>query len=141
MQLRRAVGFYGLFGVLLIAGVVLGVLVWYYPESLGMAAGSARQTLWFSVISATTFVLLAFQGGITCWGARWGARCIVGRMQMMYASLRKRPQTNPSIRRQRERSRRSKPVRVKNTAPSGAARPACSWSSANPNRSRPSPPT
>ncbi len=63
MQLRRAVGFYGLFGVLLIAGVVLGVLVWYYPESLGMAAGSVRQTLWFSVISATTFVLLAFLGG------------------------------------------------------------------------------
>ena len=63
MQLRRAVGFYGLFGVLLIAGVVLGVLVWYHPQSLGMAAGSVRQTLWFSVISATTFVLLAFLGG------------------------------------------------------------------------------
>ena len=77
MQLRRAVGFYGLFGVLLIAGVVLGVLVWYHPQSLGMAAGSVRQTLWFSVISATTFVLLAFLGGLISWGARWGARCIV----------------------------------------------------------------
>ncbi|WP_448645549.1 ImcF-related family protein [Pseudomonas mohnii] len=63
MQLRRAVGFYGLFGVLLLTGVVLGVLVWYHPESLGMAAGSVRQTLWFSVISATTLVLLAFLGG------------------------------------------------------------------------------
>ena len=63
MQLRRAVGFYGLFGVLLIAGVVLAVLVWYHPQSLGMAAGSVRQTLWFSVFSATTFVLLAFLGG------------------------------------------------------------------------------
>lgn len=73
MQLRRAVGFYGLFGVLLLTGVVLGVLVWYHPESLGLAAGSVRQTLWFSVISATTLVLLAFLGGVLPAGSPVGA--------------------------------------------------------------------
>ncbi len=57
MQFRRSVGVGGvLFGGLLLTALVLGALVWFHPEWLGMAAGSDRQTFWLSVIAATTVV-------------------------------------------------------------------------------------
>jgi len=72
MQFRRSVGLGVLVGVLLLAGVVLGMLVWRHPESLGMVAGSARQTLWLSVISTTTFIVVMFLAGYNLLGSRVG---------------------------------------------------------------------
>ncbi|VVN77905.1 hypothetical protein PS691_00851 [Pseudomonas fluorescens] len=46
MQFRRSVGMGVLVGLLLLTGVILGVLVWDSPESLGLAAGSDRQMIW-----------------------------------------------------------------------------------------------
>ncbi|WP_166359592.1 ImcF-related family protein [Pseudomonas akapageensis] len=64
MRFRRSVGVGGvLFGGLLLTAMVLGALVWFHPEWLGMAAGSARQTSWLSVIAATTSVVVIFLGG------------------------------------------------------------------------------
>jgi type VI secretion system protein ImpL len=59
MQFRSSVGVSVLTRVLLLAGLVLSVLLWRYPDPLGVTAGSARQTLWLSVSSATTLVVIA----------------------------------------------------------------------------------
>ncbi len=72
MQFRRSVGLGVLVGVLLLAGVFLGVLVWRHPESLGMVTGSARQTLWLSVISTTTFIVVMFLAGFNLLGSQVG---------------------------------------------------------------------
>ena len=68
MQFRRSVGLGVLVSVLLFAGVVLSVLLWRHPESLGMASGSTRQTLWLSVSSATTLVVMVLLGGYHLFG-------------------------------------------------------------------------
>ncbi len=70
MQFRRSVGLGVLVSVLLLAGLVLSVLLWRHPESLGIASGSARQTLWLSVSSVTTLVVMVFLGGYQLFG-RW----------------------------------------------------------------------
>ncbi|MCW8278237.1 hypothetical protein IMF27_23880 [Pseudomonas sp. PCH199] len=72
MQFRRSVGIGVLVGGLLLTGLVLGVLVWLHPESLGIASGSVWQTLWLSVISATTFIVVIFLGGYQLLGGRRG---------------------------------------------------------------------
>ncbi|WP_166366846.1 ImcF-related family protein [Pseudomonas akapageensis] len=63
MQFRRSVGVGGvLVGGLLLTAVVLGGVVWFHPEWLGMAAGSARQTFWLSVIAAAALVVVTLLG-------------------------------------------------------------------------------
>ncbi|WP_318189640.1 ImcF-related family protein, partial [Pseudomonas fluorescens] len=72
MQFRHAVGMGMLVGLLLLTGVILGVLVWHDPESLGLAAGSERQTIWLWVISAPTLVLVGLLAGYRLLGLQLG---------------------------------------------------------------------
>ncbi len=72
MQFRRSVGMGVLVGLLLLTGVILGVLVWHSPESLGLAAGSDRQMIWLWVISATTLVVVVILGGYHLLGRQLG---------------------------------------------------------------------
>jgi len=59
-------------GLLLLTGVILGVLVWRSPETLGLAAGSDRQMTWLWVISATTLVVVVILGGYHLLGRQLG---------------------------------------------------------------------
>lgn len=70
MQFRRSVGLGVLAGVLLLAGLVFSVLLWRHPECLGMASGSAGQTFWLSLSSATTLVLMVLLAAYPLLG-RW----------------------------------------------------------------------
>ncbi|HWT69274.1 MAG TPA: ImcF-related family protein, partial [Pseudomonas sp.] len=72
MQLRRSVGIGVVVGGLLLIGLVLGVVVWRHPESLGIEPDSLWQTLWLSVISATTFIVVMFLGGYQLLGNQKG---------------------------------------------------------------------
>ena len=72
MQFRRSVGLYVLVGVLLLTGVVLGVLIWRHPDSLGIGAGAVRQTIWLLVTSVATFAVGAFLVGYHFLGRRLG---------------------------------------------------------------------
>ncbi|WP_256672804.1 ImcF-related family protein [Pseudomonas sp. C1C7] len=57
---------------LLLTGVVLGVQLWRHPESLGIMSGSARHTIWLSVTSATTFIVLIFWCAYHLLGGQFG---------------------------------------------------------------------
>jgi type VI secretion system protein ImpL len=58
--------------MLVLAGVVLGVLLWRHPESLGIAADSIQQTVWLSVTSVITFIASIFLGGYHLLGRQMG---------------------------------------------------------------------
>ncbi|ANJ55562.1 type VI secretion protein VasK [Pseudomonas silesiensis] len=72
MQFRHSVGMGVLVGLLLLTGVILGVLVWHDPESLGLAAGSDQQTVWLWVISAATLVVAGVLAGYRLLGLQLG---------------------------------------------------------------------
>lgn len=57
MQFRRFVGFWVLAGMLLLAGTLLGVMVWRYPDWLAIQPGSERQTFWLLAIAAITLIV------------------------------------------------------------------------------------
>lgn len=71
MQFRRSIGVVLLVGMLLLICVVLAVLIWLFPEWLGVRASSERQTLWLVGVSATTVVMLTALAGY-----RWLGRNI-----------------------------------------------------------------
>jgi type VI secretion system protein ImpL len=58
--------------MLVLAGVVLGVVLWRHPETLGIAADSVQQTLWLSVTSVITFIASMFLGGYHLLGRQMG---------------------------------------------------------------------
>lgn len=72
MQFRRFVGFWVLAGALLLAGTLLGVVVWRYPDWLSIQPGSERQTFWLVVIAATTLIVVLFLLGYHLLGRELG---------------------------------------------------------------------
>lgn len=72
MQFRRFVGFWVLAGMLLLAGTLLGVVVWRYPDWLSIQPGSERQTFWLLAIAATTLIVVLFLVGYHLLGRELG---------------------------------------------------------------------
>jgi hypothetical protein len=72
MQFRRIVGFWVLAGMLLLAGTLLGVMVWRYPDWLGIQPGSERQSFWLLAIAATTLIVVLFLLGYHLLGRELG---------------------------------------------------------------------
>ncbi|MBJ2231975.1 type VI secretion protein VasK [Pseudomonas simiae] len=72
MQFRRFVGFWVLAGMLLLAGTLLGVVVWRYPDWLSIQPGSERQTFWLLAIAATTLIVVLFLLGYHLLGRELG---------------------------------------------------------------------
>lgn len=72
MPFRRSIGLVLLVGVLLLMCVGMCVLVWLYPEWLGVRAGSGRQTIWLLGVSAIAVVMLAVSAGYRWLGRNLG---------------------------------------------------------------------
>ncbi|WLH69948.1 ImcF-related family protein [Pseudomonas sp. FP2309] len=72
MQFRRFVGFWVLAGMLLLAGMSLGVMVWRYPDWLGIQPSSERQIFWLLAIAATTAIVVLFLLGYHLLGRELG---------------------------------------------------------------------
>ncbi|MEB2519729.1 ImcF-related family protein, partial [Pseudomonas sp. YuFO20] len=58
MQFRRSLGPSGLVGLLILTGVLLEILVWYFPQWLGIRPDSDRQNTWLLAIPACTFIVV-----------------------------------------------------------------------------------
>ncbi|WP_190300976.1 ImcF-related family protein [Pseudomonas veronii] len=72
MQTRLVVWLGALVVVLLLIGTVLGVLVWQYPELVGLRSGGDRQIVGLWVIAVTTLVLVMCVVGYHFLGHRLG---------------------------------------------------------------------
>lgn len=60
MQFRRIVWLVVLLSALLLVGAALGILLWRYPELVGIRPGSVGQIIGLWLMSATTLLLMAF---------------------------------------------------------------------------------
>ena len=58
MQFRRSLKPSGLVGLLILTGVLLEILVWYFPQWLGIRPDSDRQNTWLLAIPACTFIVV-----------------------------------------------------------------------------------
>ncbi|KEX95431.1 hypothetical protein HA62_09670, partial [Pseudomonas putida] len=72
MQIQRSLGPSVLVGLLVLTGVILEFMVWYFPQWLGMGSGSDRQNTWLLAIPALTFIALIGLGAYRLLWCRLG---------------------------------------------------------------------
>jgi len=58
MQIRRSLGPSVLVGLLILIGVLLEFMVWYFPQWLGIRADSDRQNTWLLALPSCAFGVL-----------------------------------------------------------------------------------
>ncbi|EJN28195.1 hypothetical protein PMI35_03088 [Pseudomonas sp. GM78] len=62
MQFRRYPGPDVVVGLLFLTGVLVELMVWYFPQWLGMGSGSDRQNTWLLAVPAFTFIAVLVLG-------------------------------------------------------------------------------
>ncbi|KKX58380.1 hypothetical protein PU99_24760, partial [Pseudomonas putida] len=69
MQFRLSLGPSVLVGLLILTGVLLEILAWYFPQWLGIRADSDRQHTWLLAIPACTIIVVMLLGAYRLlWG-------------------------------------------------------------------------
>ncbi|MGV8919994.1 MAG: ImcF-related family protein [Pseudomonas sp.] len=72
MQFRRSVRLSVLIGLLLLTGVIVGLIVWRFPEWLGMLPGSEQQNIGLWVTSVATLAVVMLSTAYHRWGPQLG---------------------------------------------------------------------
>ncbi|WP_416425500.1 ImcF-related family protein [Pseudomonas sp. App30] len=78
MQIRRVVQAGGLAGVLLLAGALLSVMLWYYPQWLGLRDDGDRQAQALKVVPVITGLIVLVLGAFTWLGRQIGRAADTG---------------------------------------------------------------